>query len=200
MARKVEIRKAKLREALIEAAEAQIAKAGLASLKARGLAAEVGCSVGAIYNVFDDLNGVVMAVNGRTFKRLGAHVSAAMTGQEDADPNRQMIIMAHAYLHFADAEQHLWRALFDLEMSMDGSVPEWYLAELGALFGIIARPLRVLFPDLDDRALDLMVRALFSAVHGIVLLGLEKRISAVPMPLIETMMEQVLSQIGGKKT
>lgn len=196
MAGKVEIRKAKLREALIEAAEAQIARAGLASLKARGLAAEVGCSVGAIYNVFDDLNGVVMAVNGRTFRRLGAFVSEAMADQKDADPTRQMIIMSHAYLHFADSEQHLWRALFDLEMSIDGSVPDWYLAELGALFGMIAKPLRELFPDMDDRELDLMVRALFSSVHGIVLLGLEKRISAVPMEQMEVMMEQLLSQIG----
>lgn len=199
MAGKVEIRKAKLREALIEAAEKQIADAGLGSLKARGLAAEVGCSVGAIYNVFDDLNGVVMAVNGRTFQRLGAFVSNEMAGQEDADPNRQMIIMSHAYLHFADAEQHLWRALFDLEMSIDGSVPDWYLAELGALFGRIAKPLRQLFPNMDDKELDLMVRALFSSVHGIVLLGLEKRISAVPLAQMEMMMEQLLSQIGNQK-
>jgi hypothetical protein len=44
--------------------------------------------------------------------------------------------------------------------------------------------------------LDLMVRALFSSVHGIVLLGLERRISGVPRPQIEHMIAQVLSQIG----
>jgi hypothetical protein len=43
-----------------------------------------------------------------------------------------------------------------------------------------------------------MVRALFSAVHGIVLLGLEQRISGVPPERIEQMIAQVLEQIGGK--
>jgi len=40
-----------------------------------------------------------------------------------------------------------------------------------------------------------MVRALFSSVHGIVLLGLENRISGVPRERIEDMISQVLTQI-----
>jgi signal-transduction protein with cAMP-binding, CBS, and nucleotidyltransferase domain len=75
-------------------------------------------------------------------------------------------------------------------------VPEWYLAELAQLFAHIGRPLALLFPELPRDELDLMVRALFSSVHGIVLLGLEKRISGVPRPQIEHMLGQVLSQIG----
>lgn len=196
MAGKVAVRQAKLREALIDAAEAQIAAGGLASLKARALAAEAGCSVGAIYNIFDDLDALVMAVNGRTFRRLGRFVSAAVEGAAAKDPSAQLITMSHGYLHFASDHTHLWRALFDLEMSVEGPVPDWYLQELGAVFGLIAVPLAQLFPEMKKDALDLMVRGLFSSVHGIVLLGLERRISAVPLDLIEHMLSQILSQIG----
>lgn len=200
MAGKVAERKAKLREALIDAAEAQIATGGLSSLKARGLAAEVGCSVGAIYNVFSDLDALVMAVNGRTFRQLGATVTKAVAAKSDLAPNQVLVVMSHAYLHYADAHTYLWRALFDLEMSVEGSVPDWYLAELSAVFGIIARPLSRIFPDLPREELELMVRALFSSVHGIVLLGLERRISAVPLPKIEIMLEQLLMQVGPTST
>ncbi|MGB3244617.1 MAG: TetR/AcrR family transcriptional regulator [Sulfitobacter sp.] len=196
MAGKVAVRQAKLRAALIDAAEAQIAAGGLSALKARPIAAEAGCSVGAIYNFFDDLNALVMAVNGRTFRRLGAFVSAAVAEAAADDPNAQMVTMSHAYLHFASDHTHLWRALFDLEMSVEGPVPDWYLQELGAVFGLIAVPLAQLFPDMKRPELDLMVRGLFSSVHGIVLLGLEKRISAVPLEQIEKMLEQILRQIG----
>lgn len=196
MAGKVEERKKKLREALIDAAQAQIEEGGLATLKARGLAQVAGCSVGAIYNIFDDLDALVMAVNARTFRRLGGFVSAQVTGQEEAGPNAQLITMSHAYLQFAAEHTFLWRALFDLEMSVDAAVPDWYLQELAAVFALIAAPLVRIFPEMDRSARDLMVRALFSSVHGIVLLGLERRISAVPQDQIEIMLTQLLEQIG----
>ena len=41
-----------------------------------------------------------------------------------------------------------------------------------------------------------MTRALFSSVHGIVLLGLERRISGVPPEKLERMIELVLSNIA----
>ena len=196
MAGKVEERKAKLRERLIVAAERQIAAGGLSSLKARALASEAECSVGAIYNLFDALDALAMAVNARTFRRLGSFVSGKVAAAPDAGPNAQMIPMAHGYLAFAVAHTNLWRALFDLEMSVDGPVPEWYFQELRAVFALIAAPLMRLYPDMDSDERNLMVRALFSAVHGIVLLGLERRISAVPQEHIETMLSQLLEQIG----
>ena len=87
MAGKVAIRQAKLREALIDAAEAQIEAGGLSTLKARPLAQAAGCSLGAIYNIFDDLDALVMAVNGRTFRRLGAFVNASVQNAPAQDPN-----------------------------------------------------------------------------------------------------------------
>lgn len=193
---KVQDRKAKLRDRLIDAAEAQIVEGGLNTVKARDMAGKAECALGAIYNVFDDINDLVMAVNGRTFHKLGEVVSVAVENARDETPNDQLIAMSKAYLGFAAENMYLWRALFDLEMSSESKVPEWYLAELAQLFAHIGRPLALLFPELPRDELDLMVRALFSSVHGIVLLGLEKRISGVPRPQIEHMLRQVLSQIG----
>jgi len=48
-------------------------------LRARDFAADAGCSLGAIFNVFDDLNAIVMAVNGRAFRKLGASWVGAIT-------------------------------------------------------------------------------------------------------------------------
>ena len=60
------------------------------------------------------------------------------------------------------------------------------------LFALIAAPLSQVFPDWDRDEIDLMTRALFSSVHGIVLLGLEKRISGVPQNQIERMIALLL--------
>lgn len=196
MSEKTKLRRARLREKLVDVAEARIATQGLHALKARDIAKDAGCALGAIYTHFEDMKALVMAVNGRTFQRLGAAVTTAVSDKRPSDPHTRLIIMSHAYLAFAAENTALWRALFDLEMSVEGQVPEWYLAELAAVFGLIAAPLAEIYPDKDRAALDLSVRTLFSAVHGIVLLGLEKRISAVPMSRIEAMITELLQDIG----
>ena len=194
MASKTEKRRDDLKLKLTDAAEHIITTHGVSAIKARDLAGMAGCSVGAIYNVFGDLNDLVMAVNGRTFRRLGEHVTTSLTNEAD-DPRENLVTMSHAYLDFAANNTLAWRALFDLQMSSDMNVPNWYLKELGDVFALIARPMRQIFPDWDADRIDLMTRALFSSVHGIVLLGLEKRISAVPMDRIRDMLGIVLSNI-----
>lgn len=193
----VQARHDDLRTRLTDIAEATIRQGGFAALRARDLAGQAGCSVGAIYNVFTDLNGVVMAVNARTFLRLGAAVAAAVEGQGALSPTDRLIRMAHAYLHFAAANPREWRTLFDLQMTTD-TVPDWYLAELHMLFAQIAGPLTELFPDRDPQGIGLLTRTLFSAVHGIVLLGLERRISGLPPEQIESMIALLLRNVASQ--
>src|SRR6478672_11581799 len=69
-------RREHLRDALIDAAARTIAKDGLSGLKARALADEVGCAVGAIYNVVADLDELVLLVNARTLAELESIMSA----------------------------------------------------------------------------------------------------------------------------
>ncbi|MEM7751955.1 MAG: TetR/AcrR family transcriptional regulator [Pseudomonadota bacterium] len=196
LARDTVKRRAELREKLIDIAEAQIRSDGSASLRARALAEEAGCAVGAIYNVFTDMPGLQLAVNGRTFARLGARVTGAVAKHADAPPEERLIIMAKAYLAFAADDPNLWRALFEVEMTSDSAVPDWYLKDLGQLFAIIAAPLSEIDPNADPDEIDLRTRALFSSVHGIVLLGMERRISGVPMARMEAMIEFLLRRFA----
>lgn len=195
MVSKADERKADLREKLILAAERRIEASGLAALRARDLASEVGCAVGAIYNVFDDLSALVLAVNGRTFKKLGTAVSQSLEGADDQPPVERLIRMSNAYLAFAGDNYLLWRTLFDIDMT-ESAVPDWYAEELGLLFANIAKPVSELFPDLKGRESDFMVRALFSSIHGIVILGLQNRISGVARENIARMIGQILRRIG----
>ena len=114
---------------------------------------------------------LILEVNGRTFERLGQAVGDAVAQAGDAPPIQRLVAMSHAYLHFATAHPRLWRALFDVEMTAD-EVPQWYVDALNQLFAHIARPIRELVPEAAPEALELMVRTLFSSVHGIVWLGI----------------------------
>ena len=195
MASKTEARREALRTNLIEIAERTIATEGLRALRARELAKEAGCAVGAIYNVFGDLTDLTLAVNARTFHRLGADVAAALA-EAPQDPVEQLVVMAQAYHHFAAANHLSWRALFDVERPAGEAAPDWYLQEMGRLFAYISDPLAVIFPDRTPEDLALLTRALFSSVHGIVLLGLDEASAGVPTEDIDRMIALVLRQFA----
>ena len=197
MAKAAEVRRKALRETLIDLAEQEIEQNGIGAIKARPLAQAAGCSVGAIYNVFDDLEDIIIAVNGRTFRKLGQFVAAALEGQDSVPPTERLVVMSYAYLDYAAEHPRLWRALFDLQMSTDMDVPQWYLEELARLFSYIDGPVQECFPEMDAHEVGLMTRALFSSVHGIVLLGLENRISGVPRDQIRNMIALILRSSTG---
>jgi AcrR family transcriptional regulator len=195
-------RKQTLKTALTDAAERAVAAHGLAGLKARSLAAEAGCALGAIYNVVDDLDDLALAVNSRTLAALETELAAQvgmepgkMAGGAERAIGR-LIAMAIAYLDFAAANTMSWRALFEHRLPEGKPLPEWYLREQTRLFGYIEGPLRDLQPSLPQERLVMLARSLFSAVHGIIILGLEKKLGVVPLDVLRTQTSLVVSAIG----
>jgi AcrR family transcriptional regulator len=178
-------RRGELREALLAAVERTVVAEGYQALRARDLARDVGCAVGAIYNVFPDLDALVLAAKSRTLDLLDGELAAAVAGVGTAasvTPDiaaRQLLALARAYLRFAIDHSPLWRMLFEYRVAADTDLPAWYRDKLAALFTHLDAPLTAIVPDLAAEKRRQLGRALFSAVHGIVVLGLEEKIDAV---------------------
>jgi AcrR family transcriptional regulator len=177
-------RHAALRTRLVDAAERTIAERGLAALKARDLAAEAGCAIGTIYNVFEHLDELVLAVGSRTLAMLDAALGAARSrapygSTEEAIAD--LVRLALAYLDFAARHQVRWRALFEHRISGVHSLPDWFGEQQRVLFAQVEGPLSTLLPELDDDRRRILARTLFSAVHGVVALGLEEKLVSLPL-------------------
>jgi AcrR family transcriptional regulator len=193
-------RREQLKATLAEAAERRIETAGLGSLRARALADEVGCAVGAIYNVVKDLDDLVLLVNSRTLaaleRQLGSAGPADGTVSNREEAIDRLVRMALAYLDFAAANTLRWRALFEHRMPKGETIPDWYLKEQQRLFGYVERVLSALQTDASPKQRALHARSLFSAVHGLVVLGLEEKLQRIPLPLLRQQMTFVVSTIG----
>lgn len=168
---------------LIDAAERAIAERGLAGLKARELAREIGCALGAIYNLVADMDELILRVGSRTLTRLDEALSAAESEGAPASADAAadtLVAVALAYCAFARDNLQLWRVLFEHRMAEGAVVPDWAVSEQMTLFRHILEPLGVLLPDRAEPERMLMSRTLFSAVHGVVAIGLEEKLIAVP--------------------
>ena len=176
-------RRAKQRESLIDAAERAISAKGLAGLKTRDLAQEIGVANGAVYNLVADVDELVLMVGSRTLARLDAELSAAESAGPPM-PAETLVRIALAYCDFAADNLELWRALFEYRMTSDKPLPDWSISDQMHLFRHIHQPLALLFPQRSAEELSLTARSMFSAVHGMVALGLEQKLIAVPLPAL----------------
>ena len=165
---------------------------GLAGLKTRDLAREIGVANGAVYNLVEDVDELILKVGSRTLARLDAALSAAEQ-DEPAGPAKRLVCVAIAYCDFAADNLELWRALFEHRMEPGKSVPEWAIRDQMELFRHIYAPLAELFPTHAPNELSIRARSLFSAVHGMVALGLEQKLIAVPVGALRQEIATIVS-------
>ena len=83
-------------------------------------------------------------------------------------------------ISFAAEHANLLRSLFEHRMEDDRPFPEDILLMVMQAFALMHQPLVRLLPGRNPEQVALLARTMFSAVHGIISLGLEERMVAVP--------------------
>ncbi len=170
-------RRTRLRETLVQLVQDLMARDGLGAVQARRLAQLAGCSVGAIYNVFPDLDDLILTANVDTLDRLLAHQRTALE-RLDASATRttQLLALAIATVDFAHGCEPAWRALYEYRGGAQKPYPDWY-AELHTRPAAMIE--RIILAGEPERTAgsetSRLARGLWSAVHGIILSGMDAR-------------------------
>ncbi|MFY9658372.1 MAG: TetR-like C-terminal domain-containing protein [Methylocystis sp.] len=170
----------------MDSAERLLSEKGLAGLKARDVAAGAGCALGAIYTAFGDLDEVILRVGLRTLGRL----EAALKAQGEGDALKRLAL---AYLAFARREKPAWSALFDFRLPPGATLPDWFAIERDRLFTLLEAPLSRLLPNCAADDVRRRARTLFSAVHGVVALGLEEKLGEGMYDALETELKEFVA-------
>jgi AcrR family transcriptional regulator len=171
-----EQKKGRRRGLMLKTARGIISTKGLRSLKVRDVAEAADCSIGSVYNEFGDFDGLILTVNRETVEALTARLIAV----PKEDPIHQLHGLAETYLAFFTEHANLLRSLYEHRMEDDRPFPEDILLMVMRAFALMDAPLVRLMPDREPADIALTARMMFSAVHGIISLGLEERMVAVP--------------------
>jgi AcrR family transcriptional regulator len=179
---------------MIDTARRVISDKGLIFLKVRDVAEAAGCAIGSVYNEFGDFDGLILTINRETVRRLTEKLRAVSS----AEPREQLHGLAQGYLEFATQNANLLRSLFEHRMEEDRPFPEDILNMVMDAFALMYPPLFRLMPDRDPAEVALIARTMFSAVHGIISLGLEDRMVAVPPAKLKQQLAQFVdAQLAG---
>src|ERR1700722_4743744 len=132
-----------LREALVAAARRFIAEKGYAALRARDLAAEVGCAVGSIYNAFPDIDALILAVKARTLDRLESGLISRLGPFSTGAPEEALarfLDLAREYVDFAEQNWRLWSQAFE-HVAKPSPALDAYMLRLDGILTNIEQPL-----------------------------------------------------------
>ena len=183
-----------LRELILDAAEGLIETGGLAGLSAREIAKRNGYSPGTIYNVFENLDDVILHVEARLLDALAHRLSELKLS---GDPAGQVHDLARAYLQFTHDNPRLWNLLFEHHLPAGTEVPSSYREKLEGLMGQVETALAPLMPRSDRGHLERAARVLWAGVHGITSLSTADKLSNVTAetagPLVDLLVTTFLA-------
>lgn len=177
MARRSDHSREEIRQMALNAAEAIVAVDGYKGLSARKVAAGIDYTVGTLYLVFENLDDLVLQVNGRTLDALYEWLRArrAASPNTRADTRDSLLALADAYIAYAETETPRWNMLFEYVAEQGNELPEWYLLKLGKVFGLAEAALKPLADHRSALEIQQAARVLWASVHGICTLKIRQR-------------------------
>lgn len=189
-----------LREHILSAATALITSSGLAGLSAREVARRIGYSAGTIYNVFQNLDDLILTIEARMLDDLDCALDAIPKG---GDPHEYLLRIAEAYLRFTHNNPRCWNLLFEHHLPDGVDVPASYREKLEGLLGRIEGALAPLGQFSDAADLKRSARVLWAGVHGITSLSTADKLSSVTAeaawPLVRDLVETYLAGLAAQR-
>ncbi len=172
----------------LEAARQIAEKEGLRGLKARRIAREIGYTIGTLYNLFEDLDDLIVHLNGRTLDDL---YQAFVRVKLDGEPDAATRALAACYIQFTRNHPKLWDILFEHHLPDGRELPEWHGEKIRQLLGLVERALAPLFPAGQEVERHHCAIVLWSRLHGIC--SLESKDKLIKTESVEAMSDTLIS-------
>mgnify|MGYP001817138401 FL=1 len=177
---------ADIRDRATTVAERIVLEKGGDALNARGLAQELGISVGSLYNAFGDLDGVVRAVNARCADRLAQTLRSALAKAPDS-PRSRVIAIGEAYFNFANAEPRRWYMLFERDSDLQLDLKTTELQE-----GLLNMLIHAGDGDPSNEQHRQFFLLLWASVHGLVSLACRPSIVMIQPQVARSYMHDLI--------
>jgi AcrR family transcriptional regulator len=153
-----------LRQLILDASQTIVERNGITGLSAREIARMIGYSPGTLYNIFENLDDVLLTLQVQLMGRTVEHLKRVPIGQ---DGEKNIEALAHAYVDFALVNRRMWNLFLAHSLPSGTSVPALFHDYTNSLVDIVRSALSPLAPNAPRESLDATARALWAGLNGI---------------------------------
>ena len=153
-----------LRRLVLGATREIVEKKGLAELSAREIARGIGYSAGTIYNVFENLDDLLLTIQ---IELLDDAVLRLQSVANNGDARDYVDQLSAAYIDFALENRRVWNLLFQHHLPSETAVPAPFHDNINKMIEIVKVALAPLMAGAKPEVIDRKARVMWAGVHGI---------------------------------
>lgn len=188
MARRSDNTRKELKEMTIEAGVDLLEKGGLEALTARAIAGRIGYTVGTLYNVFEDLEDIVMHINAATLREMYEVLTPLANAKKPAE--KRILDIARAYGDYARANPARWNLLH--HSPRNPKLPEWFHEAATRIF-TMGESVLLEMDGIGKKAAHDAARVLWAGLHGICALSINQKLDYVDAKPMHALIENFVS-------
>lgn len=162
MGRRSDHTRAELRNLFVKHGHDHLAEVGIARFSGREVAKRAGYSVGTISNVFGSVDGLIVAINSRSFEQWADLLQARLS---TCDTDR-IAALVEGYFAFAEQYPELWAAIYAHRIPADAVLSDEDVQCRTRLTGIVEHEVGALLPERGADEIARLTRSLVAVVHG----------------------------------
>ncbi len=179
-----------LRELIIQATTEIVEEDGLEGLSAREIAKRIGYSPGTLYNVFENLDDILLTIEARLLDRLAERLAKT---DASGTPQERLKRLTDAYFAFTQERPKLWNLLVEHRLPVGKDLPPWYRAKLECLLTPLEEALAPLIGGKNAGEQKRAARALWAGVHGMTSLSTAAKLAPVTGPASAALVDDLVS-------
>jgi AcrR family transcriptional regulator len=164
MARRSDHSRDELKALILDCARGIAEEEGLRGLTARRIATEIGYAPGTIYNLFSNLDDLILQLRGETLDTLYDYLSSRVINGE---PEAILISIAYNYINFVSKHANLWGLMFEHKLPENFESPDWYHNKSLRLLKLAENAIAAFFSLGQDEDRLHHAQILWASLHGI---------------------------------
>lgn len=165
-----------LRQLILTSTRAILEQDGYNALSAREIAKKIGYSAGTLYNVFKNLDDLLLTVQE---VMLSDAITALKTVPVNGDARRNVAALADRYIGYAMDNRRLWNLLFQHHLPPGKPQSKTLDDTVEAIVASFADALRPLMADRPTADVDQIARVIWASVHGISAIAVTDKTAAI---------------------
>jgi len=189
LARRSDHSREELHTIILAAAREIAEKEGLRGLTARRIADKIGYAPGTIYNLFVNLDDLIIRLRGETLDELYEFLSSESI---DGEPDEILINTARNYIIYIHEHPKLWNLMFEHTLQDGQKAPEWYQEKSLRLLSLAEVAIAQFFSSDQKAERFHNAQILWAALHGICSVQIAGKL--VKKESAEAMVESLISK------
>lgn len=184
-------RKTSLKAEILDRGWKILCKKGREALRLRDLAKRSDCSVGTIYNLFENLDEIILRLNlkclDKMYSSLHQNMEEGIKRREDLE--KVFGRLGKAYIAFGMEHPLMWKSLFE-NLAIE-PFPDWYLEKVEGGIKFIEKTIGSTY-GVEALKVKQIVSFFWASIHGMTSIVLNKKMKGIDEAYLDSYIEQSL--------